>query len=132
MPELTEDDAEKHIRRRLKEKKWSPDDIDKIIDSLTYLDGFWSYGTTRVIKDLEQIYVEMIQDGIPEKRAESYIRRGLREQDWSISVAEVAVDAVSGLDGGFMSDGTFRAISHLEKIYGEMVKKYGEPPDRDW
>lgn len=131
MPELSEEAAQKYIRRRLKELRWSQDDTEKIIDTVTFLDGFWSYGTSRVIKDLEQIFTEMAADYIPEGRAESYIRRGLREQDWSMNVADIAVDAVSGLDN-LTSDGTLKAISALDKIYKEMRKKYGEPPDRDW
>lgn len=131
MPELSQEAAERYIRVRLKDLKWSRDDIERIISLLLSLDGYWSYGTTRAIKDLEQINVEMMEDNVSEARAESYIRRELREQDWTPDTVEIVVDAMTILDG-FTSDGTIRAISDLEKIYGEMVKKHGEPPDLNW
>lgn len=131
MPELTEIQAERYIRRRLQEKKWSSDDIEQIMNMLNSLDGVWSYGTTRVIQDLEQIYAEMDADNVPEGRAERYIRRGLREQNWSSNVAEFVVEAVANLDG-YRSEGSARAIRDLHTIYKELIRKYGEPPDRDW
>jgi hypothetical protein len=62
MPEFSEKAAERYIRRSLKEQDWTSEAIDSVIDALRSLDGFWSYGTVRAIKDLEQIYAEMVAD----------------------------------------------------------------------
>ena len=131
MPELTEAQAERHVRRRLKEKGWSRDDVEKIVNMVSFLDGFWSYGTTRTIQDLEQIYAEMDADNVPEGRAERYIRRGLREQQWGTGTVDMVVEAVGSLDD-YRSEGSSRAMKDLHSIYRELIAKYGEPPDRDW
>lgn len=62
MAELTEKQAERYITKRLKEEGWHSNAIDHTLDALRQLDGFWSYGTVRMIKDLEQIYGELVAD----------------------------------------------------------------------
>ena len=61
MSELTEKQAERYIRRELKGEDWTPDAVDAAIEALKALDGIWSYGTVRMIKDLERLLSELVE-----------------------------------------------------------------------
>ena len=54
--ELTEKKAEQIIRRELRDQDWTRDGIETIVRALEGIDGLWSYGTYRALKDLVQIY----------------------------------------------------------------------------
>lgn len=62
MAELTDKQAERYIRRELKAEDWTPDAVDAAIEALKILDGVWSYGTARMIKDLERILSDLVHD----------------------------------------------------------------------
>lgn len=59
---FTEAQARKYIKQRLLEEDWNPETVDTILEAIENMDGFWSWGTHRAIKDLEQIYGEMKAD----------------------------------------------------------------------
>lgn len=62
IPPLTEADARKYLKKRLRELDWRPAAVDAILGALESLDGFWSYGTNRVIVDLDAIYQDMVAE----------------------------------------------------------------------
>src|SRR3990172_3499152 len=61
-PPLSEADARKYLKKRLREFDWRPGAVDAILSALESLDGFWSYGTNRVIVDLDAIYQDMVAE----------------------------------------------------------------------
>ena len=62
LPPLSEADARKYLKKRLRELDWRPGAVDDILSALESLDGFWSYGTNRVIVDLDTIYRDMVAE----------------------------------------------------------------------
>lgn len=62
IPPFSEADARKYIKKRLRELDWRPAAVDAILAAVESVDGFWSYGTNRVILDLNEIYREMFAD----------------------------------------------------------------------
>lgn len=56
---LTEQQARAKIKRALLDQDWTPDTVESVLDAVSQIDGFWTYGTHRVIKDLFEIYQDL-------------------------------------------------------------------------
>jgi len=67
---LSERKAEQLIRMGLREQEWTPSAVETIVQAVDGIDGLWSYGTYRALKDLMQIYEELKEEyGEPPDRS---------------------------------------------------------------
>jgi len=56
---LSERKAAQLIRMGLLDQDWFPPAVETIVRAVSGIDGLWSYGTYRALKDLMQIYEEL-------------------------------------------------------------------------
>lgn len=56
---LTESKVRGLIKRGLRDRDWSADFAETVVDSIEQIDALWSYGSVKAVKDVAEIYSEL-------------------------------------------------------------------------
>lgn len=62
MKPMTDSKAERIIRQGLRDRDWTKEGIEDTISALNQMWGPWTYATVTMIKDLAEIFQEMVSD----------------------------------------------------------------------
>lgn len=115
------------VEAGLTQRGWSAEDSRRIaVNTSTSLDGSWSFGTLRAIRDLDESYE------LDHPMTKTLLRAELRGYEWTPLAIESIVDfAADGLFG-LRSMQTKKAIEDLLWVHGEIMAREGDPPDVRW
>ena len=126
-----ENSVERMIVRELSEQDYTAEEIRVLLEFLRDLDGLWSWGTFRMVKDLNDSFHRRVAARKP--LSLQAIRKDLREEEWSARAIDQALQAVDLNLFHHVDAWTVKAMLTLEALYSHtLFNVFGEPPDGTW